>query len=265
MKHIFLLMFVLPILPKTLNAAEAKSSLECSFSASPVVLLAEGNPSVAKSRLLQVWDLDSTNVLFSNYSPSAHSLHDFRKTAISKLWSTHQSVLLARAITGAVPTKPDTLNAVQAFARQRELIRPIKCLEAMLLSQQTERIDMISEPTEFIAFILRSSVSNKLRVYYYTTNEPGIRNMGTVMSLVEQDVDSGDWELWANLHNHNFFFDGTKPLNGVVAPSATDVEFFRNLGGDLGLQEAWITNGFDTLVISSRDFWKFHVAEGDNL
>jgi len=82
---------------------------------------------------------------------------------------------------------------------------------------------------------------------------------------VEQDVASGKWELWVNLHNHNFnLFDETKPLNGVVAPSATDVEFFRSLAGDLGLQEAWITNGFDTNVISRRDFWKFHVTNGEN-
>lgn len=127
------------------------------------------------------------------------------------------------------------------------------------MAEQTDRMDMVTNPTEFTAFILRSQNGEKLRIYFYTVNQPGIGRVDAPMNAVREDVLQG-WGLWANLHNHNFFVN-QKRRGGGVAPSQQDVSLFRSLAEAQGLQEAWITNGFDTLRIKQKDFLDFHVDE----
>lgn len=43
-------------------------------------------------------------------------------------------------------------------------------------------------------------------------------------------------------------------IAGALAPSLTDVQFYRSLQESLGLQGAWITNGFDTLHLPAAAF-----------
>jgi hypothetical protein len=41
---------------------------------------------------------------------------------------------------------------------------------------------------------------------------------------------------------------------GALAPSMTDVQFYRNLRNSLGLQEAWVTNGLNTSRFTTGGF-----------
>lgn len=43
-------------------------------------------------------------------------------------------------------------------------------------------------------------------------------------------------------------------IAGALAPSLTDVQFYRSLQESLGLQGAWITNGFDPLHLPAAAF-----------
>jgi hypothetical protein len=125
----------------------------------------------------------------------------------------------------------------------------MQCLEALLLAEQTDRMDMALFPTEFTAFVLRSHTTPALKIFSYTVNQAGIGGLGEIVAYVEKELsENSDWYLWMNLHNHNFFLNGPH-LSGVTAPSGPDVGAFRSLAKDLALREARITNGFDTIRI----------------
>ncbi|WP_437838596.1 hypothetical protein [Sorangium sp. So ce1153] len=48
---------------------------------------------------------------------------------------------------------------------------------------------------------------------------------------------------------------------GALAPSATDVQFYRRLRDSIGLPAAWITNGLDTARFSAAAFEVLAAAE----
>ena len=70
---------------------------------------------------------------------------------------------------------------------------------------------------------------------------------------IEQDLAAG-WEFWTVLHNHTVQRNKGEPALGVPAPSTSDVDLLRNLAKEMGLQSAWITNGFFTIEIPARAF-----------
>jgi hypothetical protein len=142
-------------------------------------------------------------------------------------------------------------------------IIPIGCLEAMLWKWQATRYPMLEHPTEFGAFVLRGH--GRVRLYLSSADLVGQRIRGAVTKLVQADVSSG-FSLLTHIHNHPFLFDrevgdrmwtveATKEdVAGALAPSMTDVQFYRNLRNSLSLQEAWVTNGLHTARFRADDF-----------
>jgi hypothetical protein len=49
---------------------------------------------------------------------------------------------------------------------------------------------------------------------------------------------------------------------GGLAPSLTDVQLYRSLRNDLGLQDAWVTNGLDTGRFDAADFARLAAVDG---
>ena len=145
-------------------------------------------------------------------------------------------------------------------------ITPIGCLEATLWKWQAARYPMLEHPTEFGAFVLRGH--GRVRIYLSSADLVGQRIRRVVTELVQADVVAG-FQLLAHLHNHPFLFDrevgdrmwtleATKEdVAGALAPSMTDVQFYRNVRGSLSLEEAWVTNGLHTS--------RFHAGEFDVL
>jgi len=145
-------------------------------------------------------------------------------------------------------------------------ITPIGCLEAMLWKWQAARYPMLEHPTEFGTFVLRGH--GRVRVYLSSADLVGQRIRRVVTELVQADVVAG-FQLLAHIHNHPFLFDrevgdrmwtveATKEdVAGALAPSMTDVQFYRNVRGSLSLEEAWVTNGLHTS--------RFHAGEFDVL
>jgi hypothetical protein len=142
-------------------------------------------------------------------------------------------------------------------------IKPMTCLEAMLWKWQNHRYPMLEFPTEFGAFILKRD--NILRIYLSSSDIVGARIRHELMELIQKDLESG-YELLAHLHNHPFLFDrkiGDRmwtmeetidDIAGALAPSMTDVSFYRGIRDTYGLKEAWITNGIETSKFSAGEF-----------
>jgi hypothetical protein len=69
------------------------------------------------------------------------------------------------------------------------------------------------------------------------------------------------WQFSALLHNHPVRTRGTAKaapyVLGAPAPSTSDVQLFRFLAMQLGLREAWITNGMYTGVVSAESLGRF--------
>lgn len=221
----------------------------CAFQGPPHVVLSE------ESRLLQYWIEEDRAALSASTLPESPSLIEFR-SRISRALATDPRVLLAnqaRHTRGA-----DSANVQLVLGGKAGTIRDINCLEALLLSVQTDRgvrrrRPMDSHPTEFLGYVLRRE--GTLKVYFYTVDQPGIRGLGDLHELLARDLAEG-WTPVKNLHNHNFFPGSERVLGGVV-PSGADVQYLRSAAASFGLNAAAITNGFHSIDISRADVETF--------
>jgi hypothetical protein len=168
------------------------------------------------------------------------------------------------AIYGAMPPewRGEAVNGALVLEGRVGTVHPVACLEAMLWKWQAARYPMLDHPTEFGAFILRGD--GVVRVYLSSADLVGQRIRGPVVERVEGDIRRG-YRLLAHLHNHPFLFnrevgdrmwtvEGTRDdVAGALAPSMTDVEFYRGLRDRYGLEEAWVTNGLETARFRGED------------
>jgi hypothetical protein len=171
-----------------------------------------------------------------------------------------------RAIMEAIGTeraRGDAENARLLLEGRAGTIAPAICLESLLFREQARRYPMLDHPSEFGAFILRGK--GRVRVYFSSLETVGGKIRREVNDRVRVDGASG-FEVIAHLHNHTFMFDRvpgdrmwTIPetvadVGGALAPSTTDVHFYRNMRESLGLRGAWVTNGLDTARFGASDF-----------
>ena len=134
-------------------------------------------------------------------------------------------------------------------------LRPISCLEALLVDYQARRFPMASHPTEFHAVVLeRGEPSNRqVRVYFAASNAPWPPKAELLFERVAADRRAG-WRAVAHLHNHPFLFSGGGDIAGANAPSLTDVQFWRHLRDSLGVESARVTNGATTFEAPAAAF-----------
>ncbi len=228
----------------------ACASTPCALPA-PRELSSEGPAHEPNSKRLARYDFDDHDVWWSEKLPATPSLHRFRE-AIRARFDVTQSVLLDNS--SRKQPDPLTVENTRITLAQTHAIRPMRCLEAALIAEQTERLDMVEHPSEVLAFILRARGDDRLRIYTWTVNAAGIGRVGPIRERVEADLKTGQWRFLIAFHNHNFFVD-KDDISGVVAPSTPDAQVMRGLRDDLGMEEAWISNGFDTGV------WKGEVLD----
>jgi hypothetical protein len=196
---------------------------------------------------------------------------EFRKAVAARLGADPDARSLLerqRAIYAAMPPewRGEATNGTLVLEGGVGSIGPVGCLEAMLWKWQAARYPMIEHPTEFGAFVLVGD--GVVSVYLSGADLVGQRIRGTVMERVAADLRSG-YRLRAHVHNHPFLFDrevgdrmwtvdGTREdVAGALAPSMTDVQFYRSLRDHHNLEEAWVTNGLETA--------RFRAAELDLL
>ncbi len=204
------------------------------------------------STFLQFWIEEDRPVFAHPMLPRSASLDLFRQ-AISQQFDTDARAILQTQLEQV--EGPDRMNVELVLAGEAGVLRPMSCLEALLLAAQTDRAEMqgssmFDEPTEFFSYVLERD--GELKIYHYTVDQPGIGRVGPIHDAVRADLAEG-WRVVKNIHNHNFFPHSTQPLGGV-APSATDVQAFRGAVESLALPRASITNGFHSLDMTADDF-----------
>ncbi len=224
-------------------------SAPCAFLSPPTVVLSE------PSTLLQYWLEPARVELEAHALPDSPALHEFRAEISESLDTDPRTLLLTQL---PLVEGGDAENVRLVLDGSAGTLRPMNCLEGLLLATQAERSvaqgrSMYSHPTEFLSYVLQRG--DTLKIWYYTVDQPGVGGLRTLHEPLARDLEDG-WAVVTNIHNHNFFPDQERVLGGVV-PSATDIQYLRNNQGSLGLPRAAITNGFHTLEIEGAEFRRF--------
>ncbi|HEX4932210.1 MAG TPA: hypothetical protein VFV33_03470 [Gemmatimonadaceae bacterium] len=204
-------------------------------------------------------DLADTPRLWQPAGPDS-ALARFRDAVRARLgFEPEPRVLLERqrAIFASVagPMRGEAELSQRVLDGQVGRIAPISCLEAMLWRWQDARFPMLTHPTEFGAYVLRRrGTPPTVRVYLSSDDRVGQRMREAVADSVRADVRVG-YRLVAHLHNHPFLFDRVvgdrmwttpetlRDVAGALAPSLSDVAFYRTLFAADADGEAWVTNG----------------------
>ena len=237
------------------------STPTCQWNAPPQILFQ------GQHELHQVWELDNSRELWDPADPSRPLLSGFRTQIESRIPDLDARSIIRRMYleflaSGDPAYLDEAVNPRLAFEGIAGAIRPISCLEALLVEVQLQRQSMIEHPTEFGALILRSPTDAKLRIYYSTQDVMGLRGIHPeIKERLDSDLSS-EWVLWTHLHNHPFDFSNQVNFLGAPVPSLSDVHAYRSQKEELGLQSARVTNGFDTIEISAEEFYRFR-AHGD--
>ena len=238
----------------------------CDLPSAPEIL--EQSP----TELHQVWDV----------AESPRFLQPVPADAIDPILATYQQAVRARTDVdplGLIRRQRGVFLASQNPALHAETrvsgalldgkigqLGAISCLDMRLWAVQATRRPMLTEPSEFTAFVLRgrSPARSRLRIYFSSFPRSGGRMNQTVRARVDADLGAG-YVLMAHLHNHPFLFDrvvgdaswtraDTKDdIAGAVPPSVTDLQYYSGLLDEAGLQSVRITNGFITLMQSPAE------------
>lgn len=193
-------------------------------------------------------------VFHKSVLPKASALTLLRETVKEKT-TVDQTELLTKQKAIFKKITPDLLELLNMYDgminKTLGNIRPISCLEALLhdlhLTEQG-----VDPPSEFCAAIYKLSIDNKPHLKIIMITNPELSGPDLTSDLTR--VNKG---IWVFLHNHLFMFDNPSGVAGTVIPSGlvppasfinpdADLKYYRKIAQTFGLEEAWITNGFDT-------------------
>ncbi len=226
--------------------AQTSSPTACGPLPPPRVVVDEPNAR------LQYWLIEDGSWFHHSTLPTSGALRDFRER-ISARHDTDPRALLERQLPRVSGGDADNVRLV--LGGDAGTLRTMSCLEGLLLATQAERSadqgrSMYTHPTEFLGYVLRRGAVTK--IWFYTVDQPGLGGLTRMHDPLFEDLGAG-WVVERNIHNHNFFPEAETLLGGVV-PSATDIQYARNMRGPLGLSLAVITNGFHSLEMTAADF-----------
>lgn len=196
-------------------------------------------------------------------APADPDVTGYRAAVAARLGDLAPRSLLERqrAVYARTPGDGDAANGA-ALLHGVGALGPASCLEMLLWREQAQRYPMLEHPTEMGAYVLRAP--GRVRVYHSSADRNGQKLRHEVTERVQADLASG-FTLVAHLHNHPFMLDrkvgdrlfttatNVDDVGGALAPSTNDVQAYRNLHGSLGLQGAWITNGFDSFHMRAEE------------
>jgi hypothetical protein len=205
------------------------------------------------------WDLSASPIWMSGTLPDAPGYAAYR----AGIKGAGNDLLRPRLI-----LKSDT-EVEREIARREEhntalmysgagYVRPIRCLEAALFAFQDARYSELTNPTEFIAHILRRG--ERLKVFFGASDSMFPHKDVYGLAEVASEVQAG-WEYLSVLHNHTIQTLDGKPALGVPAPSTSDVALFRGIGLRLNLREVWVTNGMYTGVVPAEHLSQFRTRD----
>lgn len=213
----------------------------------------------AADTVVQSWTFEADRLPREVGSARLPALASFMDTVRVRVGSLDARALLERQVAfyaarQDADSQGETANGRLVLAGTAGTLRPIGCVEALLVEHQAARFPMASQPTEFHAVIMERNEAGRrwLRVYFAGSGAPWPPKARQLFERAEADRRSG-WRAVAHLHNHPFLFT-REDIAGANAPSLTDVQFWRHLRGSLGLESAWVTNGFATFEAPAAAF-----------
>ena len=230
----------------------------CAFDTAATMISTSGADHEPGSTLFQVWELDDSAAFWATETPDSPGYAAFERHLKGSGLETDAAALL-RVERQPGESAADLFNRGVALDRAETWIGPANCLERLLIGMQNERMPILETSTEFAAVILRSADARRVRIYHFAKNTAGFGGLGELLVPVGSDRRAG-WTVHAFLHNHNFR-SGRGVSSGVTAPSAGDAQSQLSLAEGLQLQEAWITNGLDTIRIPAAEFRLFQSPE----
>ncbi|WP_412070443.1 hypothetical protein [Rubrivirga sp. IMCC43871] len=213
--------------------------------------------------VLQYWEVEESTLWTSARLPSDSAFVQYRariEAAGAAIARPAQHV--PEVGRGQEGWRRELHNVERAYSTEAGTLRPVTCLDALLFATQNARHAQLDHPTEFLASVLRRRVGGRtlLRVYFGAGDELFPPKAVYGFDAVERDVAAG-WDYLAMLHNHTIqTVDGRVRL-GVPAPSVSDVQLLNGLVERAGLGEAWVTNGFYTVVIPAADLPQYLAPE----
>jgi hypothetical protein len=229
--------------------AQSAGQIPCQLP-EPAVLLAEG------TAVLQQWELPDQAVWFSEALPQSPGYAAYR-AAIDAAGNDEPrppvDVSAAQRATDGELWRREEANVASMYAGAGD-VRAVRCLDAALFALQDARYSHLTQPTEFIAHVLRKD--GRLKIYFGAGGEPFPPKSVYGIDEVAVDVAAG-WQYWIALHNHPLQTRGGKSTLGVPVPSTSDVSLLAGLVARLGLREVWVTNGMYTGVVSAENLARF--------
>lgn len=222
------------------------STQACRLGTKPEIVSRQGNDHAPDSSLLQFWNVERPNLLWSKTAAPQRSYRRYRSQVRQMGFHTDPIA--------ALRASPSINNDI-VLGTAAEWIRPANCLEKLLMGLQNDRVSIRRDPTEFVSIVMSRPDNEHARVYFYSVNRNGIGAMTPLTRLVEADLQQG-WRVQFVLHNHAFHLSDPA-LNGILAPSGPDANFNVNFARSHNLPEARITNGIDTVVIPAAAFDRF--------
>jgi hypothetical protein len=243
-------------------ASPTASTGGCRWPVAPVVLRQ------AADTVEQSWTFEAARLPERVTVSRLPALSAFLDTVRTRVGALDARALLERQI-GYYAGRPDSDSQGEAANGRLVLggsagrLRPIDCLEALLVDYQAARFPMASHPTEFHALLMERSDAGRrwVRVYFAASSAPWPPKANRLFERVAADRAAG-WRAVAHLHNHPFLFAGGGDIAGANAPSLTDVQFWRHLRDSLGIESARVTNGFATFEAPAAAFERLHARAG---
>jgi hypothetical protein len=222
----------------------------------------------AGDTLVQSWTFEADRLPERVDPSSLPALAAFLDTARSRVGALDARAVLRRQV-AYYASRPDSDSQGEAANGRMVLdgsvgtLRPIGCVEALLVDYQAARFPMASHPTEFHAVIMERSDAggSRVRVYFAASSAPWPPKAELLFQRAAADRREG-WRAVAHVHNHPFEFAGGGDIAGANAPSLTDVQFWRYLRESLGIESARVTNGFATFDAPAAAFDRLR-ARGD--
>jgi hypothetical protein len=232
-----------------------------------IVALSTINPTVLKengAELFQYWEFNNSSMLWEDNRIDPINLKSYKDSLNSLLGfdtihSLIQKIAEQDSLYKSIKTRNgDSINAQLIHSKVLGKIRPINYLESQLLDYQLNRFPLLSHPTEFHGFILLNDSLNTVRVYFAASDQPWPPKPHVILSAVIKDLKNG-WTFKYHLHNH--YEPRLNNYLGILAPSITDAQYYSFLSEEYNLENAIITNGFNSVEIQEVEFKKLKTPE----
>ena len=208
-----------------------------------------------------VFEIENKNVLWSTTIPKSAVVDDFYKE-INSFTNTNQTIIRQNQL--KIFLKHFNINdpgiQMMQLILAGQLGKTVKtrCLELLLLDLHLSRVGK-NYYTEYGAYIFTKK--ENIRIIYKSSDDASVPESLQQKLDVKAAHDAG-YELYAHLHLHPFnMHNPSGDIGGAAWPSGAgesygDMGVYTSAYENYNLKQAWVTNGFDTLILNPTEFYQ---------